>query len=106
MITYNQLRTFLAVTRTGHLTKAARELHTSQPTVSLQLGALRKSLGIALLERHENGFRLTPAGEKLRRYAEDVLDGLRILRQDIEALKGSLGGPLAVGTTFGVSRYV
>jgi len=106
MITYHQLQTFLVVARTGHLTKAARELNTSQPTVSLQLRALRKSLGIALLERHENGFRLTPAGEKLRRYAEDVLGGLRILRQDIEALKGSPAGPLAVGVTFSVSRYV
>jgi DNA-binding transcriptional LysR family regulator len=106
MITYHQLRTFLAVARTGNLTKAARELNASQPTVSLQLHALRKSLGAALLERPGGEFRLTPAGEKLRRYAEEVLGGLRILHQDIEALKGSLAGPLAVGATFAMSRYV
>jgi len=105
-MTYHQLRTFLAVARTGNLTKAARELNASQPTVSLQLRALRKSLDTTLLERHQGGFRLTPAGEKLRRYAEDVLGGLRTLQQDIEALKGSVAGPLAVGGTFVVSRFV
>lgn len=106
MITYHQLRTFLAVARTGNLTRAARELNASQPTVSLQLRALRKSLGTALVERDENGFRLTPAGEKLRDYAEDVLGGLRTLQQDIEALKGIVAGPLALGGTFVVSRFV
>lgn len=105
-MTYHQLRTFLTVARTGNLTKAARELNASQPTVSLQLRALRKSLETTLLERHDGGFRLTPAGEKLRRYAADVLGGLRTLLQDIEALKGSVAGPLAVGGTFVVSRFV
>src|SRR5712692_11214472 len=69
MMTYNQLRTFLAVVRAGNLTKAARELNASQPTVSLQLRALRKSLGATLIERVDSDLRLTPAGEKLRRYA-------------------------------------
>ena len=105
-MTYHQLRTFLAVARTGNLTKAARELNASQPTVSLQLRALGRSLETALLERHDNGFRLTLAGEKLRRYAEQVLGGLRALQQDIEALKGIPAGPLAVGGTFVVSRFV
>jgi LysR family transcriptional regulator, low CO2-responsive transcriptional regulator len=105
-MTYHQLRTFLTVARTGNLTKAARELKASQPTVSLQLRALRKSLETTLLERHDGGFRLTPAGEKLRCYAEDVLGGLRTLQQDIEALKGVVAGPLAVGVTFVVSRFV
>lgn len=105
-MTYHQLRTFLAVARAGSLTKAARELNTSQPTVSLQLRALRRSLGTPLLDRSARGFRLTPAGEQLRRYAEDVLGGLRILQQDIAALNGRSAGPLAVGATFMVSRYV
>ena len=65
MMTYTQLRTFLAVVRAGNLTKAARELNASQPTVSLQLRALRRSLGAILIERVDSGLRLTPAGEKL-----------------------------------------
>lgn len=106
MITYNQLRTFVAVARAGNLTRAARELNASQPTVSLQLRALRKSLGATLIERPDNGFRLTPAGEKLRRYAEETLGGLRTLQQEIAVLKGTLAGPLAVGVTFFLSARV
>jgi DNA-binding transcriptional LysR family regulator len=105
-ITYPQLRTFIAVVRARSLTKAARELNTSQPTVSLQLRALRKSLGATLIERPDNAFRLTPAGEKLRRYAEETLGGLRMVQQEIAALKGTLAGPLAVGVTFALSSHV
>jgi DNA-binding transcriptional LysR family regulator len=106
MITYHQLRTFLAVARTASLTRAARELNATQPTVSLQLHALRKFLGKPLFERPGGGFRLTPVGEKLRRYAEEVLGGLRILQQDVATLEGSFAGPFAIGATFVVSRYV
>ena len=106
MITYNQLRTFLAVVRAGNLTKAARELNASQPTVSLQLRALRRSLGAPLIERADHGVRLTPAGGRLRRYAEETLGGLRTLQQSIAALKGTLSGPLSVGVTFVLSGHV
>jgi LysR family transcriptional regulator, transcriptional activator of the cysJI operon len=106
MITYHQLRTFLAVARTGSLTKVARELNATQPTVSLQLNALRKFAGMPLFDRPGGRFRLTPAGEKLHRYAEETLGNLRILQQDFAALKGTLAGPLALGATFVISRYV
>lgn len=105
-MTYHQLRTFLAVVRAGNLSKAARALNASQPTVSLQLRALQRSLGAALIERPDNGFRLTPAGEKLRRYAEETLGGLQALHQEIAALNGTLSGPLAVGLTFILSGHV
>jgi DNA-binding transcriptional LysR family regulator len=81
-------------------------LNATQPTVSLQLRALRKSLGIPLFERPGGRFRLTPAGEKLRRYAEEALGGLRLLQQELDVLKGSFAGPLQVGATFTVGRYV
>ena len=105
-ITFHQLQTFLAVARSGSLTKVARELNATQPTVSLQLRSLRRTLGISLFERPGGRFRLTPAGEKLRRYAEEALEGLGILQQDIAVLKGSLTGSLAVGVTFFVVSRV
>jgi DNA-binding transcriptional LysR family regulator len=99
-ITFHQLQTFLAVARSGNLTKVARELNATQPTVSLQLRSLRRTLGISLFERPGGRFRLTPAGERLRRYAEEALKGLRTLQQDIALLKGSLAGSLTVGVTY------
>jgi DNA-binding transcriptional LysR family regulator len=114
MITHHQLRTFLAVARTGSLTRAARDLNATQPTVSLQLNALRKFLGTPLFERAGGRFQLTAAGERLRHYAEGAMADLRSLQQDVALLRpnlpspreGVLTGPLAVGFTWVVSRYV
>lgn len=106
MITYRQLRTFVTVARTGSLTKAARELNLSQPTMSLHLAALTRFLDARLFERRDGRLRLTPAGAKLSPYAEEALAGLRLVLQDIAWLNGRLAGPLAVGTTYVMSRYV
>src|SRR5712691_10747766 len=76
MITYHQLRTFVTAVRTGSLTRAARELHLTQPSLSLQLRALTRYLDAPLFERHRGRRRLTPAGEKFRPYAEEALAGL------------------------------
>ena len=106
MITYHQLETFLTVVRAGGPTRAARELKASQPAVTLQMNAVRDFLGTPLYERAGGRFRLTPVGEKLRRYAEDVLGGLRVLQQDAAAIGGHLAGSLTIGATFVVSRYI
>jgi DNA-binding transcriptional LysR family regulator len=106
MITYHQLRTFVTAARTGSLTKAARELNLTQPSLSLQLRSLTRYLDAPLFERYRGRLRLTPAGEKFRPYAEEALAGLRILQQDVESLNGRLAGPLAVGATYVMSRYV
>src|SRR5262245_35838318 len=105
-ITYHQLQTFLAVAQCGNLTRVAREMHATQPTISLQLSSLRKSLGAPLFERPGGRFRLTPAGEKLRSYAEDALEGLRVLQQDVAALNGRVAGSLVIGVTYFVVNRV
>ena len=45
------LRTLEAVARRGSFSRAAHELHVTQPAVSMQIRALEKELGTALLER-------------------------------------------------------
>ena len=60
-----QLRTFAAVAELGHLTRAAEQLHISQPAVSAQVRALEEELGVVLFERSSSGMQLTPAGRQL-----------------------------------------
>lgn len=67
-----QLRTFLAIARTGNLTRAASILATSQPAVSAQLRALEDELGVELFARTSRGMELTEAGRILRAKAEKV----------------------------------
>ncbi len=67
-----QLRTFLAIARTGNLTRAAATLAASQPAVSAQLKALEDELGVELFSRTSRGMELTEAGRALRPRAEEV----------------------------------
>ena len=72
-VTQTQLRSFLAVIRTGSVSAAAAELVVTQPSVSAAVGALSRELGVDLLERDGRGVRPTPAGIEFAAYAADVV---------------------------------
>ena len=72
-ITLTQLRSFLAVVRTGSVSAAAAELVVTQPSVSAAVGALSREVGVDLLEREGRGVRPTPAGHEFAAYAADVI---------------------------------
>ena len=57
---------FLTVARTGNITRAAEQLHITQPTLSRQMQELEEELGTELLERGKRKTTLTPAGELLK----------------------------------------
>src|SRR5262249_62039593 len=68
-----KLQIFAAVARLGNFTRAAELLYLTQPTVSQQIAALEAQLGAPLIERLPRRLRLTPAGEALLPYAEQIL---------------------------------
>lgn len=72
-ITFAQLRSFLAVRSAGSVHAAAGQLLVSQPTVSAAIAALGQELGVALVERHGRGVRLTESGEAFAPYAAQAL---------------------------------
>ncbi|MGW5438141.1 LysR family transcriptional regulator [Nocardia asteroides] len=78
-----QLRTFLAVYRTGSLTAGAAQVGLSQPTVTTQVQALERHLGTPLFERLPRGVAPTAAGHELAARVSGPLD----------ALEAVIGGP-------------
>lgn len=68
------LRTFVVVAETLNLTAAAGRLHRAPSTISMQLNRLEQLVTTELLERGQYGVRLTPAGEQLRSYAQQLLN--------------------------------
>ena len=68
-----QLRYFAAVAAQGSFSRAARELHLTQPAVSRQVQNLEEELGTALLRRTHNTVALTAAGEQFYEEACDLL---------------------------------
>ncbi|MUM77561.1 LysR family transcriptional regulator [Pseudodesulfovibrio sp. F-1] len=92
-----QLKTFVVVAEEGHLTRAAERLHASQPTVSAHIKALEEELATRLFIRTPKGMRLTEAGGRLRRKAEEVLRAARELRIEARNMGGELVGELSIG---------
>ncbi|MCK0096368.1 LysR family transcriptional regulator [Yoonia sp. F2084L] len=67
------LRSFVAVSDAGGVTRAAGMLNLTQSAVSMQLKRLEESLDVALLDRSARTIALTPAGEQLLGYARSML---------------------------------
>ncbi len=88
------LRTFAAVARAGHLTRAAERLFISQPAVSAHIKALEEDLGVALFTRSAKGMALTREGQDLLPRAEAILAQAEELRQAARILSQEVRGEL------------
>jgi len=93
-----QLKSFVAVAKQGHLTRAAETLHLSQPAVSGQIKALEETLGVTLFERSSSGMLLTSSGRRLLTQAENVIGAAQELGHVAQSLRGQLTGRLRLGT--------
>ena len=95
-LTLQQLRLFESVVRNGSYTRAAEEMHLTQPAVSIQIKRLEEQAGTPLLEQVGKKIFPTTAGKAVYAAAGDVLGRLAELDNDIEILKGEVQGPLQI----------
>jgi DNA-binding transcriptional LysR family regulator len=100
------LRTLEAVARRGSFSRAAHELHITQPAVSMQIRALEKELGAALLERVGKRAFPTAAGELLLAHGVRARRELETAVERIQGLKGIVAGRLRIGTSGSISTYL
>lgn len=91
------MRYFLAVAREENMTRAARLLHVTQPTLSKQLKALEDELGKKLFLRHSFSIQLTEEGILLRKRAEDLVNMADKITAEFLALDDILGGDIYLG---------
>jgi DNA-binding transcriptional LysR family regulator len=94
--TLRQLRVFEAVARHMNYSRAAEELHLSQPAVSTQVKELAAQVGLPLFDRLGRKTYLTPAGVELLRCARAITGQLRETEDAVAQLKGVTGGRLNV----------
>lgn len=95
--TLRQLSALHAVARLGSVSRAASEIHLTQPAVSIQLKLLEESAGTPLLEREGRGIRLTGAGELMADYAARILDLWREVGDEMAAYRGVVSRRLRIG---------
>jgi len=93
-----QLAHFVAVSKHHSFTKAAREVHVVQSSLSASIRQLERELGTALFDRTTRHVELSPAGHALLPVARRMLADARTARDEVAAVTGVLRGRVAIGT--------
>ncbi|WP_424217372.1 transcriptional regulator CynR (plasmid) [Streptomyces sp. BI20] len=100
------LRYLLAVAEQGNFTRAAEELHISQPTLSQQVKQLERTLGVQLLDRTGRTVRLTDAGAVYVDHARRALSDLAAGERAVHDVRDLSRGRLRLGVTPTFTAYL
>ena len=105
-VTFRQLRLFLALAETGSVSAAARAMHVTQPTASMQLREVSEAVGLPLYELIARRVHLTEAGVEVARTARAMLGEWETLTQTIDAMKGLTRGQLRVAVVSTAKYFI
>ena len=92
------LNYFLAIAREENFTKAAQQLHITQPTLSRQIAQLEEELGVDLFVRSNHNIILTEDGMILKRRAQEILSLADKTKRDFLYKDENLEGVISIGS--------
>jgi DNA-binding transcriptional LysR family regulator len=99
------LAAFVAVAENNSFSRAAEQLHLTQPAISKRLATLEQQLNIRLFDRIGRSVTLTEAGWALLPHARQVLQELRDAQLSIQNLNGQVGGSLRMGISHHIGLH-
>lgn len=105
-LTFRQLKVFEAVARQSNFTAAAKELHLSQPAVSMQIKQLEEQANTPLIEKLGKKLYLTDAGLEMYNYARNTMQQLRDLEETINQLTTLQQGHLNIAVASTANHFV
>ncbi|EKB47878.1 LysR family transcriptional regulator [Cecembia lonarensis] len=103
--TLHQLQVFLKITQTQSITKAAEELHLTQPAVSIQLRNFQDQFDIPLTEVVGRRLYITDFGKEIAEAAERIVEQVSAINYKTAAYKGQLTGKLKISVV-STGKYV
>jgi DNA-binding transcriptional LysR family regulator len=103
--TLNQLQIFLKIVQTQSVTKAAEELHLTQPAVSIQLKNFQEHFDIPLTEVLGRKIYITEFGKEIAETAESIINQIYAINYKTMAYKGQLSGRLKISVV-STGKYV
>lgn len=103
--TLHQLQVFLKITQTKSITKAAEELHLTQPAVSIQLKNFQDQFDIPLTEVLGRKLYVTDFGKEIALAAENIINEVNSINYKTQAFKGLLSGCLKLSVV-STGKYV
>ena len=101
-----RLKVFHTVARLLSFTKAAEELHMTQPAVTFQVRQLEEYFNTRLFDRTHNKVNLTPAGERVSEFAERIFDLYEEMENRVRDLTGEISGALTIGASTTIAEYM
>jgi len=105
-ITFRQMRLFLALADTGSVSAAARAMHVTQPTASMQLRDVADAVGLPLYDVISRKVHLTEAGKELARTVRQMTQEWDLFEQRMDAMKGLTRGRLRVAVVSTAKYFV
>ena len=103
--TLNQLQIFLKVVQTQSVTRAAEELHLTQPAVSIQLRNFQEQFDIPLTEVIGRRIYITAFGREVAESVENILEQVQAINFKTMAYRGQLSGRLTISTV-STGKYI
>lgn len=103
---WNQLKAFLETADTGSLSAAARKLGLTQPTLSRQVAAIERQMGVTLFERVGKSMSLTPTGLELLEHARTMGAAAEALALAATGRSQAVGGVVSVSATDAVAAHL
>lgn len=94
--TLRQLRIFETLARLGNYSRAAEEIHITQPAVSAQMRQLEALVGLPLIEQVGKSLTLTAAGREVLSYSRRILEEQNEAEKAIAAMRGLEAGELSI----------
>ena len=101
-----RLQVFHTVARLLSFTKAAEELHMTQPAVTFQVRQLEEQFNTRLFDRTHNRISLTDAGSRVYGYAEQIFQLYGEMDNAVRELTGDISGVLILGASTTIAEYM
>ena len=103
--TLEQIRSFVEVAETEHISRAAAALYLTQAAVTQQVRHFERAVGLQLLERGGRRVRLTDAGRTLAEACRGALRALQVMDDTARAIRELEAGSLHVGASPTCATY-
>ncbi|MFJ1258480.1 LysR family transcriptional regulator [Cupriavidus sp. CuC1] len=104
--TLKQLQHFVAIAETGQVSRAALRCHVSQSSMTASLKTLEEAVGVRLFARHAGGVRLTEAGTRFLRHAQQIEDAVLDAVEAVSVAPVDIKGTVRMGVTETITAYV
>jgi molybdate transport repressor ModE-like protein len=105
-LTMRQLRALAAVQKHHSVTAAAKQLHLTQPAVTLQIRNLQALAGLPLIQRTGDGMLLTDAGREVLALSERIEAAIASCETALEMMAGKTAGHISIGAVSTAKYFV